>query len=99
MNDTRWWLTVIAAVAVKLLLSEIQTWRRAVASAAAALLMAVVFTDPLLAFLGPSWEPDRYRIAVAVVLALFGENLVRRLMDTTGSPTLITDLIRAWRGK
>lgn len=98
-HDIRWFLTVAAGVAVKLLLTEVQSWRRAVASASAAFLMAIVFTDPLLAWLGPGWPPDRYQIAVGVVLALFGENVVRRLMDATGSPTLLTDMIKAWRGK
>ena len=97
MEETRLWLAIIGAVVVKIVLSDKLTLVRSFATASAGIFAAWVFTDPLLAALG--WEPDRYRIAVAAMLALTGENLLRRLLDFTGSDSMISDLLKMWRGK
>lgn len=99
LYDARWWLFVAGGVLVKLMLTEVQSWRRAVASSLTAFLIATVFTDPLLAWLGPGWPPERYSVPIGVLLAWIGENLVRRLLEVTSNPTVMTDIIKAWRGK
>lgn len=97
MEELRLWLAILGAVAVKLLLSDKLTIFRSVATSSAGIFAAWVFTDPLLNGLG--WEPDRYRVAVAAMLALLGENILRRLLDFTSSESMVADLLKLWRGK
>lgn len=97
MEELRLWLAILGAVAVKLLLSDRMTLFRSFATSTAGIFAAWVFTDPLLNALG--WEPNRYRIAVAAMLALTGENLLRRVLDFSKSESMIADLVKLWRGK
>lgn len=97
MEELRLWLAIFGAVAVKLLLSDRLTIFRSIATSSAGIFAAWVFTDPALNALG--WEPDRYRVAVAAMLALTGENILRRLLDFTSSETMLADLLKLWRGK
>jgi hypothetical protein len=97
MEEVRLWLAIIGAVAVKLVLSDKLTLARSFATSSAGIFAAWVFTDPLLNALG--WEPDRYRIAVAALLALTGENILRRLLDFTNSESMIAEILKMWRGK
>lgn len=97
MEELRLWLAIFGAVAVKLLLSDRLTVFRSLATSSAGIFAAWVFTDPILNMLG--WEPDRYRIAVAAMLALTGENILRRVLDFTSSESMIADLLKLWRGK
>lgn len=97
MEEVRIWLAIIGAVVVKIILSDKLTVVRSTATASAGIFAAWVFTDPFLSVVG--WEPDRYRIAVAAMLALTGENLLRRVLDFTSSESMIADLFKMWRGK
>ena len=97
MDEVRLWLAILGAVAVKLLLSDRMTLFRSVATSAAGIFAAWVFTDPILNLIG--WEPERYRIAAAAMLALTGENLLRRILDFSKSESMIADLIKVWRDK
>lgn len=96
-DDLRMLITVICAVLIKLIISETLSIIRAASTIGAAIFSAWVFTDPALHWF--ALDPERYRLAVAAILALLGENLIRRLLDLTGSDTAIANLIKAWRGK
>lgn len=91
------WLAAALAVVVKLLLSPSLSLRRALGTAAAALLAAWVGTDPVCHILG--WEGEQMRTLAAALLALTGENIVRRILDLSDNPAQIKALWDIWRGR
>lgn len=72
------------AVLVKQVLSPFHSLWRATSTALAAVLCAYVFTDPLVGLLG--WEDEKTRLAVAAVLGLTGEHIIRHIIDTGQDP-------------
>lgn len=106
MNDDerRFWVVIIGAVVVKLILSPTVNWRtntgqaliRAFMTGVPAVWAAYTFTDPVLALIG--WDADQYRNMMAGLLALAGENLIRRILEFTGSDANLLRLLQLWFG-
>ncbi|MDO5706548.1 MAG: hypothetical protein Q4G49_15975 [Paracoccus sp. (in: a-proteobacteria)] len=90
-------LAATLAVLVKLLLSPTLSPRRALGTASAAMLAAWVGTDPLCHLLG--WEGEQMRTLSAALLALTGENIVRRILDLSDNPAQLKALWDIWRGR
>lgn len=105
-RDKGFIIAIIGAVVVKLILSPATDWAgnslgrkllRACLTGIPAIWVAWFFTDPALNFLG--WDSTQYRNMMAAVLALAGENLVRKLLAVTASDSALLDLIKIFRGK
>ncbi|MDA4845977.1 hypothetical protein [Hoeflea poritis] len=77
-HDLKFWIAVVGAIIVKLLLSKTQSVLKALATVVAALFFAWIFTDPMLHFM--EWEPETYKAPLAALLALTSEGLLRSLM-------------------
>ncbi|WP_422383290.1 hypothetical protein [Roseibium album] len=91
--DPAFWIAVMGATFIKLALSTSLNFIKAAVTVASALIAAIFFTEPLLHYFG--WEPDIYREAVAVLLALTGEEIARLLVN----PDKLLAWLKAWRGK
>lgn len=96
-DEIKFWIVILGAAVVKMLITKTQSVFQAVTSMAAAIFMAWVFTDPVLSWL--EWPAENYRNAVAAVLALLGDTLIRRLLEISKSPTAFADLLKLFRGK
>ena len=96
-DDPRFWFAVMGAAVAKLLMSEKLRWVQAISTSVVGVFCAYVFTEPVADFLG--WTKDGHIFALAAMLTIVGENLLRLVLDASASKTLLADLIRAWRGK
>lgn len=89
-------LTILAfaflAALLKVLLHRVFSVLAAITTIFAAMFLAHVFTNPVLKWL--QLPAEDYKIAVAVLLALFGEGLMSWLLKKTPD-----DLLNYWRGK
>lgn len=90
-HDARFWITVALAVVVKVAISGSMSLLRIFITAASAIFVASVFTDPVLHWL--ELPPDVYDASVAALLALISEWAVRWLISA--SPEKI---LKLWRG-
>ena len=90
--DLRFWLAVAGAAFIKLMTSPWHSPTRAVITVSAAVFSAWAFTDPVVDWL--KLDPELYRNAVAAVLALTGEGLMRWLINITPER-----FIEVWRGR
>lgn len=97
LDDLKVWLFIGLTIFVKLIMSPSLKLTRAISTASAALLTCLSLTEPILNWSG--LDPDIYLIPVVVILALTGENLVRRLLDAVESEDFLVNLINFWRGK
>lgn len=97
LDDLKIWGFIILTIIVKLSLSPTLKWTRAVSTVSAALLTCFTFTEPLLHWTG--LDPEIYLMPVVVILALTGENLVRRVLDAVEKEDFLSSLINLWRGK
>lgn len=86
----RFWLVVVGAAFVKVLLSESLTVRQAFATFAVAIFSAWVGTDPIMNFSGIG---DGYKEIVAVTLGLTGEQLMRAVILISKDPEWIKSII------
>lgn len=105
MNEEKqFWVVIIGAVLVKLVLSPTVNWRthtwqaliRAFMTGVPAVWVAYTFTDPVLALIG--WDPVQYRNMMAGLLALAGENLIRRILEVTSTDAGIVKFLQWWFG-
>ena len=90
------WIAVLGAGVLKLVLSP---WPGALRSAigfVAALFIAVIFTDPVLAYF--NLNPDTYKNAVAALVTLTGEGVVRWLLKMMADPKKLMEWVRLIRG-
>lgn len=94
-HDPMFWIAVALATAVKLFTSQYQSFLRAVATVMAAVFSAYFFTDPAINFL--SLDPDVYKAAVAALLALTGEGIIRLVIGWSEKPTSFLDFLERWR--
>lgn len=76
--DALFWLAVAAGIMVKLTFSELLTKRQVVMTFVAGVFCAVLFSRPTLDVL--KLEGEYYAYAVAGLLALTGEHIVRRVV-------------------
>ena len=100
-HDSRFWGAVLGAVVVRLITSEYDgplysRLLRGFFTAFAAVFSAVVFTKPVITFF--SLPDDVWLIAVAALLALTGEGLMRMAIRATGDSKFFVSIIKAWRG-
>lgn len=72
------------AVLVKQVLSPFHNLWRSTSTALAAVFCAYVFTDPIVGLL--RWDDEKTRLAVAAVLGLTGEHIIRHIIDTGQNP-------------
>lgn len=91
-HDHRFWITVAAALGIKLVTSPFQSRWRAVVMVLSGLFIAWVFTMPVVTWL--AIDPETYVIPVAALLAITGEGIVRWLIHVT--PDKVFEMI--WRG-
>lgn len=95
-HDPQVWMAIAGATAVKLFTTPYRSIVHAISTVFAAVFAAVVFTDPVLKWM--ALDPAAYKTAVAALLALTGEGLMRIAMQVAGDPTRALDWLRAWRG-
>lgn len=82
-DDLRFLVIIGFAVLIKQLLSPFHSWFRSITTAMAAVFCAYVFTDPITNILG--WD-DKTRLALAAVLSLTGEHIIRHIIDAGQDP-------------
>lgn len=90
-------LVSASAVTVRVLLAPYRGIKQSLGGASSGLLIAFVFTDPVVQIL--ALQDSVYRDGVAAVLALVGEQVVRRVMAEADSPTLMNVMMRFLRAK
>ena len=95
-HDWAFWAAAIVAACMKLILSPWEGVLRGLATFAAALFFAVVFTDPMLSYL--NLDPNTYRTAMTAIVALTGEGIARWLLYIVAKPSRILDFIKLWKG-
>tara|TARA_Y100001937_G_scaffold117505_1_gene170836 strand:- start:1181 stop:1489 length:309 start_codon:yes stop_codon:yes gene_type:complete len=95
-QEPSFWFAVAGATVVKLMTSPYHSILRAASTVFAAIFAAYFFTDALLSVM--DWDPDRYKAAVAALLALTGEGLMRVAIQIANDPTRLVDFVKAWRG-
>ncbi len=85
------WVAMVFAVLIKLRASPQLTRTSAVLTTVAAVMGALIFTDPVNLWLGLG---EGFRYAVAALVALTCGHVARMLMALT-----VKDLLALWRGK
>lgn len=95
-------LAVVAGGAfVKVITSKRLTLWGGIVTVTMAVFSAVVFTEPIAYLLGV--EETSLTLAIAALLTLTGEGVVRTVIDTfddkESAKSFIVDMLRAWRGK
>lgn len=96
ISDVSFWASVVGAAVLKLLFSPFQSWWKSFSTMVSAVFCAWVFTAPVMDLMG--WNPDIYENAVAAVIALMGEGVMRMIIQVWQDPRLAIDFIRAVRG-
>lgn len=95
-HDISFWFAAVGASFVKIALSPWLGIVKGLISIATALIVAVIFTDPVVTYL--NLNPEAYRTAVAALVALTGDGLVRWLLQLVSNPTKIVEIVKVWRG-
>ena len=97
-DDINMLITIGAGLVVKVLLSTSMTAAKIIAASTAGVFVAWVFTDPIIGWVG--MDPLLYRVPLAALLALTGEQIVRRLIRYSDKPDeLLADIIKFRGGK
>lgn len=94
-HDLTFWLAVLGATLIKLFTGPYHSLPRAVVTVFAAVFSAYFFTEPVLHYL--EFDPEVYSSAVAALLALTGEGLVRLLIQAINDPSKALDWLKVWR--
>jgi hypothetical protein len=95
-HDIAFWFAAIGSAMLKILLSPWMGLWKGLASVVAALFCAIVFTEPVLGYL--NMDPETYKAALAALIALTGEGVVRWLLQIATEPGKIADMIKSLRG-
>lgn len=95
-HDLTFWLAAGGATLVKLVTAPYTGLWRAVVTVFAAVFSAFFLTAPMLDLLG--LDPEIYTTAMAALMALTGEGIMRWVVGAANEPTKIIDLLRQWRG-
>lgn len=94
--DWKFWLVALGATLIKVTSSPFYSFTRAVLTIFAALFAVYVFTDPIIHYLRLEYS---LRLAVAALLALTGEGLMRMIIAWSNDPKQLMDILtRLWRG-
>lgn len=89
-HDYKFWMAVGGATLFKVLTSREHSFFRGLMIIFTAIFAALVATDPILHFM--SWPPEIYKVPVAALCALTGDNTMRWLMKVTPDA-----LITVWK--
>ncbi|KIC39353.1 hypothetical protein [Leisingera sp. ANG-M7] len=92
ITSLEFWIAMAAAIALKLRASPTITCFGAIATTVSAVACALVFTQPLVAWL--DLDGETYTYAVSALIALTGEHISRQILSLG-----IEDAFRLWRGK
>lgn len=95
--DVWLWGTIILAITTKILLSPVRSIIRILTTITVGVFCAIVFTSPLLLWF--ELPKETYGYAVAGLLAVTGEELVRRVISVVNNPMEIMDLLTMWKRK
>lgn len=96
-HDLGFWIAVGAAVILKLFTSPYHSFFRALMTIFSALFFAVLFTGPVVDWLG--LDAHTYERAITGLLALTGEGFMRMVINLTSDSGKLADFInRIWRG-
>lgn len=93
--DWKFWAVAVGATIIKVASSPYFSFPRAVLMVFAALFSVYVFTDPLMHWLQLE---VRYRLAMAALIALTGEGLMRMIITGADDPKQFIELLKVWRG-
>jgi len=94
--DWKFLLAILGGALIRLVTSEKHSLWRSAISVLVAVFAALVFTDPVMAFLAFPEEP--YRNGIAALLALTGEGAMRFAISLSNDPTKLRSLLRKWLG-
>lgn len=95
-HDLGFWLAAFGAAALKVVLSPWFGLWKGVLSVFTAVVVAILFTDPVVAYL--NLNPQVYKIAVAALIALTGEGIVRWILQLVTDPAKILEIVKVFRG-
>ena len=95
-HDLAFWLAVVGATIVKLFTAPYAGFLQAFTTVFAAVFSAYFLTSPALDVLG--LNPEIYTTAMAALMALTGEGLMRWVISASRDPGEIFKIIRQWRG-
>lgn len=95
--DAEFWITVFFGAVIKSLLSERHSWTRSLASAASAIWLASIATNPVLKWFDLS--PVDYRIPVAAFFAIAGDSIVRWIIIKTNDGDFLSTIFAKWTKK
>lgn len=95
-HDLAFWLAAIGATIVKLITAPYKGFLQAFSTVFAAIFSAYFLTEPAMDLLG--LDPEVYTTAMAALMALTGEGVMRWLIGASNDPTKVFDAIRQWRG-
>lgn len=96
MEDWRYWLAICGAAALKVMWSQTLTKYQALLTFLSGVFTAWVFTDVLIAWAG--LDVNVYRVPTAAILALTGEQVVRRIIRYSQRPGDLKRDIEDWNG-
>lgn len=95
-HDVAFWFAALGSAMLKILLSPWMGFWKGAISVASALFCAIVFTEPVLDYL--NLNPETYKAALAALIALTGEGVVRWLLQIATEPGKLAKAIKALRG-
>ena len=95
-HNVLFWVAVLGAGLLKLVLSPWHGIWRSALGFVSALFIAVIFTDPVLAYF--NLNPETYKNAVAALVTLTGEGVVRWLLRVIADPKKLMEWIKIIRG-
>ena len=96
-HDIAFWFAALGSALLKILLSPWMGFWKGVISIVAALFCAIVFTEPVLDYL--NMDPETYKAALAALIALTGEGVVRWLLQIATEPGKLAAMIKTLRGE
>lgn len=95
-HDLAFWIAAVGATIVKLFTAPYAGILQAFITVFAAIFSAYFLTEPAMDLLG--LDSDVYITAMAALMALTGEGIMRWLIGASNDPTKVFDVIRQWRG-
>ena len=96
-HDIAFWFAAFGSAALKIALSPWMGFWKGAVSVGAALFCAIVFTEPVLDYL--NMDPETYKAALAALIALTGEGVVRWLLQIATEPGKLAAMIKTLRGE
>jgi hypothetical protein len=95
-HDIAFWFAAFGSAALKIALSPWMGVWQGIISIGSALFCAIVFTAPVLNYL--NMDPETYKAALAALIALTGESIVRSMLQLVTEPGKLAEMIKSIRG-